>query len=157
MNIIKKAIKEVAALDAALTECKTPKIIEPATTPNPNPNYIPPASVKPKPTKTGSKVKTPCTYKTPCGWCTKWDKKCDNKIPERGLRVKVNPVDDYSGTTLTNKVCKSELDHEWECCGVSTGGSTYRCRICGEYKTEPVKSQDTVTISTYFNERKSEL
>lgn len=21
-----------------------------------------------------------CTYSTPCGWCTKWDKKCDNKI-----------------------------------------------------------------------------
>lgn len=35
----------------------------------PNPNYVPPASVK-----------KPCTYETPCGWCTKWDKKCDNKI-----------------------------------------------------------------------------
>jgi hypothetical protein len=22
-----------------------------------------------------------CTYETPCGWCTKWDKKCDKKIP----------------------------------------------------------------------------
>ena len=21
-----------------------------------------------------------CTYETPCGWCTKWDKKCDEKI-----------------------------------------------------------------------------
>ena len=21
-----------------------------------------------------------CPYETPCGWCTKWDKKCDNKI-----------------------------------------------------------------------------
>ena len=21
-----------------------------------------------------------CTYSTPCGWCTKWDKKCDRKI-----------------------------------------------------------------------------
>ena len=21
-----------------------------------------------------------CTYSTPCGWCAKWDKKCDNKI-----------------------------------------------------------------------------
>lgn len=25
-----------------------------------------------------------CIYETPCGWCSKWDKKCDNKIPERG-------------------------------------------------------------------------
>ena len=21
-----------------------------------------------------------CTYETPCGWCAKWDKKCDKKI-----------------------------------------------------------------------------
>ena len=21
-----------------------------------------------------------CQYETPCGWCTKWDKKCDKKI-----------------------------------------------------------------------------
>ena len=21
-----------------------------------------------------------CVYETPCGWCTKWDKKCDKKI-----------------------------------------------------------------------------
>lgn len=35
----------------------------------PNPNYVPPASAKKS-----------CTYETPCGWCTKWDKKCDEKI-----------------------------------------------------------------------------
>lgn len=23
-----------------------------------------------------------CPYETPCGWCSKWDKKCDKKIPE---------------------------------------------------------------------------
>lgn len=23
-----------------------------------------------------------CVYETPCGWCSKWDKKCDKKIPE---------------------------------------------------------------------------
>lgn len=21
-----------------------------------------------------------CIYETPCHWCSKWDKKCDNKI-----------------------------------------------------------------------------
>lgn len=42
-----------------------------------------------------------CTYVTPCGWCAKWDKQCDNKIGcgsgnkiKRGLRVKNNPIDD---------------------------------------------------------------
>lgn len=34
-----------------------------------------------------------CVYSTPCGWCCKWDKKCDKKIvcddekPQRGLRA----------------------------------------------------------------------
>jgi hypothetical protein len=22
-----------------------------------------------------------CIYETPCGWCSKWDKKCDTRIP----------------------------------------------------------------------------
>lgn len=35
----------------------------------PNPNYVPPASVK-----------QVCVYSTPCGWCTKWEKKCDKRI-----------------------------------------------------------------------------
>ena len=26
--------------------------------------------------------KTDCCYRTPCGWCSKWDKKCDKKIVE---------------------------------------------------------------------------
>jgi hypothetical protein len=24
-----------------------------------------------------------CIYETPCGWCTKWDKKCDSKLPNQ--------------------------------------------------------------------------
>lgn len=24
--------------------------------------------------------KTDCCYKTPCGWCSKWDKKCDLRL-----------------------------------------------------------------------------
>ena len=41
-----------------------------------------------------------CTYSTPCGWCTKWDKKCDKTIgydsekPQRGLRAELNLFDD---------------------------------------------------------------
>ena len=23
-----------------------------------------------------------CVYETPCGWCSKWDKKCDRKIKD---------------------------------------------------------------------------
>ena len=24
-----------------------------------------------------------CIYETPCGWCSKWDKKCDKKIKQQ--------------------------------------------------------------------------
>lgn len=41
-----------------------------------------------------------CIYETPCGWCSKWDKKCDRKAPERGQRAKCNPVDDAIGDSL---------------------------------------------------------
>ena len=41
-----------------------------------------------------------CVYETPCGWCSKWDKKCNKKIPERGQREKVNPVDDAIDDSL---------------------------------------------------------
>ena len=27
-------------------------------------------------------------------------------------------------------------NHQWECTGVSTAESTYRCRVCGKTKTE---------------------
>ena len=55
-----------------------------------------------------------CIYETPCGWCSKWDKKCDKKIPERGQRVKCNPVDDAAGVSISNAICIEESDHEWE-------------------------------------------
>lgn len=48
-----------------------------------------------------------CTYSTPCGWCAKWDKKCDKKIgcgndnkPQRGLRANACVLDDYGGSEL---------------------------------------------------------
>lgn len=30
-----------------------------------------------------------CPYETPCGWCSKWDKKCDNKIGDKNVADKV--------------------------------------------------------------------
>lgn len=69
-----------------------------------------------------------CVYETPCGWCSKWDKKCDKKIPERGQRVGINPFDDFIGTAkvaFANKTYQSDSDHEWECTGIRTDGITY--------------------------------
>lgn len=93
-----------------------------------------------------------CVYETPCGWCSKWDKKCDKKIPERGQRAKCNPVDDAMDVmddSLTNKICQSESDHKWECCGISTVGSNYRCKKCGAYKTVPI---EITHIDSWYDE-----
>jgi hypothetical protein len=88
-----------------------------------------------------------CTYETPCGWCTKWDKKCDKKIPEPPI---INQYD-YLTKTPTNQTCQSEEDHRWVPCGISTGEATYYCTICGKHKTEPIKKQENGTILTYLN------
>ena len=84
-----------------------------------------------------------CVYETPCGWCSKWDKKCDKKAPERGQRIKCNPIDD----AFTNKTCQSESDHEWECTGVSTTGTTYRCKKCYATKTYPCNFNSEISIT----------
>lgn len=89
MNIFKKAIKEAKDFDAAFTEHKTPRFRKSTPPPKPNPNYTPPPTVK-----------ILCTYETPCGWCTKWEKKCDKKPYKRGLRVQINPIDDACGLKL---------------------------------------------------------
>ena len=39
-----------------------------------------------------------CNYETPCGWCTKWDKKCDKKIGcdnEQSTSKKKDPSLEY--------------------------------------------------------------
>ena len=45
-----------------------------------------------------------CVYETPCGWCSKWDKKCDKKTPERGQRAKCNPIDDARSTVSWEEI-----------------------------------------------------
>ncbi len=58
-----------------------------------------------------------CTYETPCGWCTKWDKKCDKKIgcnndkPQRGLRANAGLLDDYAGSELDDIRSGKGLSH----------------------------------------------
>ena len=84
-----------------------------------------------------------CVYETPCGWCSKWDKKCDQKTPECGQRAKCNTIDDAAA----NKTCQSESDHEWECIGMSTGGTDYMCGKCYARKTVPYVDQQYLSIT----------
>lgn len=66
--------------------------------------------------------------------------------PERGQRVKINPVDEPI-ETLVNKMCTSESDHEWECCGISTAGTDYMCKKCYAHKTITCKTE---SLQTYL-------
>lgn len=58
-----------------------------------------------------------CTYETPCGWCCKWDKKCDKKIgcekPQRGLRANANVYDDAITPCVNCEKLGIDTDH---CC-----------------------------------------
>lgn len=64
-----------------------------------------------------------CTYSTPCGWCCKWDKKCDKKIgcgdddkPQRGLRAKGNFINDAIDFSYGKCFdCKYEVGCDKEC------------------------------------------
>ena len=54
------------------------------------------------------------------------------------IEAQLNGVeDDSSAETLVNRMCQSEDDHEWECCGISTAGTDYRCKKCYAHKTVP--------------------
>lgn len=59
-----------------------------------------------------------CVYQTPCGWCSKWDKKCDRKIGNTGDRC----------------------EHQWERASRSHGlvnkrtYTIWKCKLCGAEK-----------------------
>ena len=69
-----------------------------------------------------------CVYETPCGWCSKWDKKCD-KIAEKAQLI--DNIDKF--------VYMANCDHEWtHMTSNSTTGRIYICSKCGATRTEPL-------------------
>lgn len=48
-----------------------------------------------------------------------------------------------TGDSISNDMYNClQGNHEWECCGVSTAGTDYRCRRCGIMKCEPLIQKD---------------
>ena len=47
-----------------------------------------------------------CTYETPCGWCTKWDKKCDMKIGHNSTTTVQTSSPERSALGLSCYKCK---------------------------------------------------
>lgn len=56
---------------------------------------------------------------------------------ECGVSVGVDGCDYRDNITLTG----CALGHQWECVGSSTGGSIWRCRVCGKIATTTVGRQ----------------
>lgn len=69
-----------------------------------------------------------CIYETPCGWCSKWDKKCDKEIAHTAINA-----------NESTKVNKATCDHQWEGYGISTTGTQYICKKCGKIETRPTE------------------
>ena len=84
-----------------------------------------------------------CTYETPCGWCSKWDKKCDRKIgtatPITGgtvavPEISINDISGFVSATATSSNSK-------KCGGCKkTDGMVYtsnppqvKCAITGRF------------------------
>lgn len=102
------------------TGIQTPEFRKPTPPPpiprNPNCGYQPQYTSTqnpPMPPTSGSNAvqpSPPCTYSTPCGWCAKWDKKCDKKIPECGLRAKCNFIEDAIDSSDAMNVIDQAID-----------------------------------------------
>lgn len=128
------------------TGCETPefrsKVPMPPVKPSkPNPNFghqpqyastqnppSPPTSgsnaVRPNPTYVPlDSVKKLCPYELPCGYCTKWDKKCDKKI---GCENTENSKEEFAINYL-GKWVKSD-NPCLEC--VHYGWNMSQCREC---------------------------
>ena len=84
-----------------------------------------------------------CIYETPCGWCSKWDKKCDKLMYTSGFRAKHPQPLIFVDDDITNmQRCEGEEDHEWECTGIGTNGTTYTCKKCYAQKKYPAQPHE---------------
>ena len=78
-----------------------------------------------------------CVYKTPCGWCSKWDKECDGRMySKQHNNSNYDEIPTLDGS-IVHKICESDEDHDWMFCGQSTQSSHYKCTKCGEYRMYP--------------------
>lgn len=62
---------------------------------------------------------------------------------------KENNSNNFNINSSVDEICWNNGYHQWEYCGVSTAGSTYRCRVCGKIKTENYNvDKSNITISS---------
>ena len=52
-----------------------------------------------------------CIYETPCGWCSKWDKKCDLKQFKHELKNSLNLADEDLKNSIYDAEAKEQYRH----------------------------------------------
>lgn len=106
-----------------------------------------------------------CTYRTPCGWCSKWDKECDRKIgTATPTKISTNQFDENNSTiTKVQDISVRETDSVTaisskpkRCGGCDkTDGMCYtsnppqvKCIITGKFHYyDDVCDRDTITAT----------
>ena len=105
---ILKSVQKARDFDAAVTERKTQRFKKPTVPQQYNPPPMPPVkpSAQTNPPNVGSSVQPPkqhCPYETPCGWCSKWDKKCNSQPYKRAYQREMIVFDDGSEAEIQGK------------------------------------------------------
>lgn len=52
-----------------------------------------------------------CVYETPCGWCSKWNKKCDTNIPSYPSDVNTKYITKQAMEELSSVLEKYEIPY----------------------------------------------
>ena len=63
-----------------------------------------------------------CIYETPCGWCSKWDKKCERRIGNTGNGCEHQWYQTIYGGGSVNENSSTRTYTIW------------KCRLCGATK-----------------------
>ena len=91
-----------------------------------------------------------CSYETPCGWCSKWDKKCDKKIECASTKAETTIDDLISEIKLLENIIASlqYSDHTYQ---------TFRAEICSgcmSCQRAPVDIVQCVKFKNYMENTK---
>ena len=59
-------------------------------------------------------------------------------------------IAEHSDITKSNDMSEClQGNHKWECCGMDTGGTTYRCSVCGESRKELyIRNGETLSLES---------
>ena len=86
-----------------------------------------------------------CTYETPCGWCTKWDKKCDRKIgcdSPSTREPKTKKIENCLNCKYYKKPDRAEYTQLCHCMHPNKDGIyTPKYAVCADYESNELENE----------------